>query len=32
MGVFFGSAAADVETRVMAIAVLLHPAQGKGVH
>jgi hypothetical protein len=29
MGVFLGSATADVEIRAMAIAVPLHPAQGK---
>jgi methyl coenzyme M reductase subunit C-like uncharacterized protein (methanogenesis marker protein 7) len=32
MGVFLGSATADVEIRAMAIAVPLHLAQGKGVH
>jgi hypothetical protein len=32
MGVFLGSATADVEMRAMTIAVPLHPAQGKSVH
>jgi hypothetical protein len=32
MGVFLGSATDDVEIRATAIAVPLHPAQGKGVH
>jgi hypothetical protein len=32
VGVSLGSATDDVEIRAMALAVALHPAQGKGVH